>query len=188
MTKVIYVSGLLPRYSIIKATQRNIISLLEEQYDNVIFTNPQLYFFSSSEKIMKMKKDLIAEIECSQEDTILIGHSYGGVLIGSIDLKKYKQIKKVYLIASPINNYSNIFDLIVPFFSKPRKQINFNYNNLKLKNVYTVGFVFDIVVPYFMTKLNSKRHSYYFVDHFLKFLFSRKFPKRLFKELNILKK
>lgn len=185
MVKIIYVSGLLPRKKAAKGVEKLITKYLKEEFENVVFLNPIVYFYNSTQKVLKMKQDLHTEITKSSDEVILIGHSYGGVIIGSLELKKYKNITQIIVIASPINSFSKLYDLIVPGFKKTRKELQFRKENFVKEKTHSIGFYFDFIVPVFMTKVKGVYHKNYFAEHFLYFYFSRTFFRKIFKDLKL---
>ncbi len=135
-------------------------------------------FYSSKDlkKILEVKEKVLKILE-ENKSTILIGHSFGGLLAVSgylENIKKRNNIKKIITMGSP-----HILN------SKKRKKIktflNYEIANIEIP-VFTFGGYFDGIVFFTKTKYKNSFHKNYFVKH-NSFLFSKKIIKKVLNKI-----
>jgi|TARA_B100002003_G_C14065433_1_gene512751 predicted alpha/beta hydrolase family esterase len=142
--------------------------VLKEKFkDSDIITIGKSYSYLDIKKMKKITKKCLSLIKNNKE-TILIGHSFGAIIINSA-LNKYKKhnVKQVIIIASPHK--------INKFGMKKRKAIlGYSENATKGIPTNTLGAYFDPVVPFFTSSLKNAKHKNLFTEHFLSILYNKK--------------
>ncbi len=170
--QIILVPGILTKKSIILKWQCWLSELFPEDEIKVI---GEYYTYLEIDKMKKLKEELLNLIDNNKE-TILIGHSFGGIIINSaLNQSKKNKVKKVISIFAP--NQMNLFGM------KKRKEF-LGYSSKLNSNIKTksYGAYFDYVVPFFWTKINNETHENLFTDHYVQLFYSKKFFNKLIKK------
>lgn len=176
--KIIFIPGIFnPKYY--QTFWRN--EAKKQGFDFVEFENPRYSYWSISQMEKKIEEGIEIFKKQGNCEIYVVCHSFGGILINSIlqklDLKYKKNIKKIITMGSPLK--INFFGM-----KKRKNRLNYNENFVFSCPIETYGGYFDFVVPYLYTKYNtSKNHENVYGEH-LYFLFSKKFIKKIIKNLN----
>jgi hypothetical protein len=150
--------------------------LTEKCPNDKIFIIHQLYFYTQKKKIDRMMKR-IENILKNQQDTILIGHSFGGIIAVSAYMKNIEQgnnvIRKIITMASPHG---------IKIFGLKEIKEYLGYKNAELDDVeiQTFGGFADPVVFDKNSKIKFKKHETLLSGHF-GFLFSKKIIRKIIK-------
>ena len=178
--KAIFVNGIFFRKFHKENFEKNIKPYFEKNFD-VFFYSSDFYFFSQTEKIISLKNKIENEIENSKEFEItLFAHSYGGIILGSIDLNKFENIEKIVLIASPLSQ--NWFLKKIKAFDSSKKYLGYSQENFIKEKTHTIGFWGDSLVPFFITKIKFATHKNYFADHVVRLFCNKKFAEKVLSE------
>lgn len=176
--KIIFIPGIFnPKYY--QTFWRN--EAKKQGFDFVEFENPRYSYWSISQMEKKIEEGLNLFKEHENSEIYIICHSFGGILINSI-LQKLEnlhniKIKKIIVLGSPLN--MNFFGM-----KKRKNRLNYDENFVFPCPIETYGGYFDFVVPHFYTKHKfSQNHKNVYGEH-LYFLFSKKFIKKIIKNLN----
>ena len=167
--QIIFIAGILTSKFSLKLWK----SVLKEKYpDRDIFCIGEHYSYWNIKRMKKVTKQGM-NLVGNKKETILIGHSFGGIIIGSIlNRTKNHRVKEIITIASPHKmNYCGM---------KRRKQV-LKYSDKIPKGIKakTFGAYFDPVVPFFLSSLKNSKHKNLFLEHLIFILFSKKTMKKI---------
>lgn len=159
-------------------TSKNIFSLWKEEINN-LYPN---YDFNIVGNCKYQYNDVDTMIEIarkakklinSYEKTIIIGHSMGGIIGGSI-IENEEKIEKYLSLVSPHKMLR--YDM-----NKKKHILGYNRNFDKNLKSYTVGGYLDTIVPYKYTKTNHSNHKNIFTGHSISFFFRRRVIRKMLK-------
>jgi predicted alpha/beta hydrolase family esterase len=133
----------------------------------------KFYYHFQHKKIEKITKKLISTINDSKP-TIIIGHSYGGILaLAAINRAKKSNIKLLVTLGTP--HTMKGFGLIS---SKKYIKTPEHINNKTL----TYGGYLDYIVPFIFTKTSNNIHKNLISEH-LGFVYSKKIRTKIIKDI-----
>ena len=142
-------------------------------YDFNILGNCR-YKLDDIETILKIQKKA-NELINKYDKTILIGHSLGGIIGGSIITKQNQHLIEKYIsLVSPhkVKRYT---------LNEKKHLLKYNRNFDKNINTYTIGGYFDTIVPYPLTKTNFSTHKNILAGHSKSFFLRRFIIKKIIK-------
>lgn len=166
---IIFVCGLLTPKWAVKPWKK----YLQKAYPNYkihVIGNTKYTF-----KDIKTMKLLISKIEklvLNSSSSILIGHSMGGILVGSLAQEIYtsNKIEKIITINSP--HTMNIKKPNIFTINDVRREVNYKENFDTFQKTLTFGSYFDMTVPKkYAHTLHSKKVNL-FMEHYLLFYIS----------------
>lgn len=137
------------------------------------------YLYNQKNRLDEITENIL-KILRKDEDTIIISHSFGGILAIVSYLKNIKEGR---------NNIKKIITMGAPHSKKMRPlskiKIYLGYNNVGLEKgiIKTFGGFFDFVVPNRYSKIKNIPHQSFFCIHNY-FLFNNKIIKTIVKEID----
>lgn len=162
--RIIFTSGLTSPSFVLRFWREE----LERHYpDHDIVVLGRFYTYWSKKKIQVLTDTLRDLIEDEQE-TILMGYSYGGIISGAaMNTAKQYNVVRVVTVASPNN-------MLYLGMKKRMERIGYRViDDPKIQKI-TFGSYIDPIVPFGYTHLPGEIHYDLWLDHFLFFWFSRK--------------
>lgn len=115
--------------------------------------------FLQHNRIEKFTQELINKYDKEDNEIIIIGFSWGGIIGREVTLRSQHASYKLITVNTPNKLVA----------TKPGvPSISF-------------GSYFDIFVPFFLTRLGA-HHHYFFTDHFVRFIFSQKYSDSIAQE------
>jgi len=165
--RIIFVPGIKTWNFYIKGWKKDLKKIFPEQ--EIIFLNDIFYFHWEKNKTKKIV-DKGTKILQTPKKTIILAHSFGGILATKMisNLEDTSFIEKFITMATP--HQMKIFGV-----KKAKESLKWTENINT--NLYTFGGYLDPVVPYFWTQSkNSKSHKNLWCEHlgFLLFPWVRK--------------
>ena len=167
--QIIFVLGIMTGNSIESRWKKWLCEIFP--YDEVIMIG-EFYTYFDYAGMQKRVKKIIELIE-NKKETILIGHSFGSLIMTSA------------LAQSKENNVTNFISIFSPhklniFGMKKRKNLIGYSNKIDKKiKVKSYGAYIDHLAPFFLTKIGNEKHKNYFTDHYIELSRSERFFKKL---------
>lgn len=141
-------------------------------YEVVFF--PLFYTVHQTEKQLELieKINTYLKESITDEQVILLGHSFGGILAYSLDDEVYQKVSKIITVGSP-------HSVTYRWFQKTLNKLPYKQEvSVTLQRSY--GFFFDTTVPFVFTRHSSSIvHKNFWATH-NQFLQSKRFVKKLF--------
>ena len=143
-------------------------------HDEIIMIGGYYTYFDFN--TMQKKVTEIEKLIESNKETILIGHSFGGIIINSaLNKSKKNNVTRFISIFSP-HSYT--------LFGMNKRKKLLGYSQIENKNITlkSFGAYFDHLVPFFSSKQKNSIHKNYFTDHYIRLSRSEKFFKKVILE------
>ncbi|PID83555.1 hypothetical protein CSB11_00615 [Candidatus Campbellbacteria bacterium] len=166
--KIIFIAG------INHTSKRSAVwkKVLKEKFPNkeLVFLDDVFYVYIEKNKIESIIKRALEELKDNKK-TIIIAHSYGGILAKKIIQENSKQKRdNVVSLITLVSPHS--YDLFGLKQVKKDLGVSKNIKNKKIK-IFTFGGYFDMVVPFSKTSLRNSIHKNLKTYH-MAFLLSKK--------------
>ncbi len=166
--RILFICGINNYEWQLKGWKKDLSSLLPE--NEVIFLS-QWYLHPQRKKINTLVQKGISIME-DCKPTIIIAHSFGGILAKSIIAQsKNHNIQKLITMASP--HQMNMLKL------KEAKTYLQTPESVNTKTL-TFGGIFDPIVPFWKTHTKNSIHKNFWCNHW-SFLYSKKIRKKIIK-------
>jgi pimeloyl-ACP methyl ester carboxylesterase len=137
------------------------------------------YLYNQKNRLDEIVERVLKILE-KNEDTIIISHSFGGVLAAVSFLKNKKEgrknIKKIITMGSP--HGENFFPVV-----KIKKYLGYDVENIDPDIFKTFGGFFDMAVPNRYSKIKNSKHRILVCSH-NGFLYNKKIIEEVSKEIN----
>lgn len=138
MANIIFIQGILHPES----NSKQFIAELTKQGHQVTFF-PLFYFITETKKHHSLIEKVNHFLDTSDQEFIIVGHSFGGILAHCLRLDLYHKISKIITIASP---HAGKNPVVLHAISKlPYHQ------DLGTQRI-TLGYFLDVVVPFWDTR------------------------------------
>jgi len=152
--------------------------MLKKFPNDKVYILREFYFYTQKAKLNEIIND-VEDIVANGLDTILIGHSFGGIIAISAYFKSLKKgrknIKKIITIASP--HSIEVFQL-----KEIKEYLEYKNTELNDVEIKTFGGFLDSVVLNKYAKIMFKDHKTFFCGHNA-FLFNKRIIDKILKEV-----
>lgn len=157
--QIIFIAGIFTSINTLNRWNNWLKELFPEENIIVIGEN---YSYFNLEK-MKLNVLKLSNLIDSNKETILIGHSFGGIIINSaLNNSKNNNVQRVISIFSPHK---------INYFGMKRRKEFLGYSEIKNSKikVKSFGAYIDHLVPFFLSKEGNENsnHKNYWSDHYL---------------------
>ncbi len=167
MQKILFIQG------IHNSESRNkfLLNELQTQTNTTVYF-PSLYTLSQTDKQLTLIDTINAYLEKSEDDHIILGHSFGGIITYSLKTENYKKVSQIITIGSP-------HTVPFTFFKEIINKLPYK-TTIKVAKQKSYGLLFDATVPSVFTKYPQSKYHGILLGRHNSLLQSKSFIKKIY--------